>query len=240
MKEIKSWDEYEIKARYIPVFLAVVPLVHFLILFVGDFFWKELIENIKWMLVIADISLSLIVVLALTQFQTSLGKHWIEESVFGKGGEQFPTTNMLLYEGALISRERKDQIRNKIMQSFSCVFSSEAEERSSQTNARFQAREAVGHVRSFVGKGEMTIHYNIRYGFVRNFIAGILWGVIGSALCAWYYWSANQWKLASLFIIYSAIFIIMFALKSIILNRLAFAYADSLFNDFLNNSKGAK
>lgn len=36
MSDIKWWDEYEIKARYIPTFLSVVPMVHFLILFLGD------------------------------------------------------------------------------------------------------------------------------------------------------------------------------------------------------------
>ena len=42
-----------------------------------------------------------------------LGKHWIEVSVFGKNGERFPTTDMLLFSGGIISREKKEQIRTQ-------------------------------------------------------------------------------------------------------------------------------
>jgi hypothetical protein len=111
LSEVKSWDEYEIKARYIPTLLSVIPLVHFLILFIGGAFWKELIGNIGWMLVVANLSLSLIIMLALVQVQCSFAKHFIEESIFGKGGERFPSTDMLLYDGGLISIERKELVR---------------------------------------------------------------------------------------------------------------------------------
>lgn len=232
MNKIKSWDEYEIKARYIPTFLSVVPLVHFLRLFVGSIFWKELISNIEWMLVVADLSLSLIIMLALVQFQCSLGKHWIEESVFGKGGERFPTTDMLLYNGGLISVERKEQIRNKITKLFKYAFSTANEENTNPSNARLQAREAVGCVRKNVKKGVMTIQYNIRYGFFRNFIAGVIWSTIGSLGCSVYYGVGGEWKFMSLFISYFIICMILFIVKKTILDKLAFAYADSLFNEF--------
>ena len=237
MSGVKPWDEYEIKARYIPTFVSVVPLVQFLLLVMDRIFWSELINNISWMMV-ANLSLAFIVMLFMVQIQCTLGKHWIEESVFGKGGERFPTTDMLLYRGGLISREGKERLRKKISDFSDHDFSSETEEMKDPSNARLQAREAVGYVRTAVGRGAMTFQYNIRYGFVRNFIAGIVWNVIGCMGCFIFYGINNNWKPAILFIVYLIICVMLFAYKKRILERLAYSYADNLFNEFLIRSKG--
>ena len=238
MPKTKWLDEYEIKARYIPTFLSVIPIVHFSILFIGGAFWNELVKNISWMLVFANLSLSLVVMLALVQIQCSLGKIWIEESIFGKGGEQFPTTNMLLYGGGMISKERKEQLRRKISKSSGTIFSTQDEERDDPANARLQAREAVGHVRTKVGHGVMTIQYNIRYGFFRNMIAGVVWSTIGSLGCSVLYFIDSKWKPMSLFITYFLIFAALYLLKRSILGKLAFSYADTLFTEFSSLIKG--
>jgi len=230
--KIKWWDEYEIKARYIPTFLSVIPIVHFSIVFFGGAFWDELFKSISWMLVIANISVSLIVMLALVQFQCSLGKVWIEESLFGKGGEQFPTTDILLYCGGLVSKQRKEQLRCRISDVSGCAFSNEKEERADPFNARLQAREAVGHVRQKVGHGVMTIQYNIRYGFFRNLIAGMPWAIIGGIACSVMYLLENRWKPMSLFLVYTLIFLALYLFKRAILERLAYSYADTLFNEY--------
>lgn len=230
----KWWDEYEIKARYIPTFLSVIPIVHFSIVFFGVAFWGELFASISWMLVIANVSLSFIIMLTLSQFQSSLGKIWIEESVFGKGGERFPTTDMLLYGGGLNSKQRKEQLRHKISDISGCVFSTEEEEHADPSNARLQAREAVSHVRAKVGHGIMTIQYNIRYGFFRNLIAGIAWAIIGGVGCAVMYFHDGRWKPMTLFIAYTLIFLALYLFKRVLLERLAYSYADTLFNEYFN------
>lgn len=232
MNKIKWWDEYEIKARYIPTFLSVIPIVHLSILFFGGAFWTELVKSIGWMLIVTNLSLSLITMIALVQFQCSLGKMWIEESIFGKSGAQFPTTEMLLYSSGKMSKERKEQLRKKISDIFGCIFSSENEERKDPSNARLQAREAVGYVRKKVGHGIMTIQYNIRYGFFRNLIAGAIWAIVGSIGCSVIYSIDGNWKPMILFIIYALIFLTLFIFKKTILEKLAFSYADTLFNEF--------
>ena len=118
----------KIKARYIPIFLSVIPIVHFSIVFFGGAFWEELLKSLSWMLVITNLSLSFLVMLALVQLQCSLGKIWIEEIGLGKGGERFPTTDMLLYSGGLISKQRKEQLRCSISGNSGCAFSTEEEE----------------------------------------------------------------------------------------------------------------
>ena len=239
MKKIKWWDEYEIKARYIPTFLSSIPLVQFLLLFLGKSFWSDLSGNIGWMLV-ANIGLSLIVMLALVQIQCGFAKHWIEEPVFGKGSINFPTTNMLLLNTTLISTERKEQIRNKISKLFGCTFSTIDEESNNPANARLQARDAVNSVRTAVSKGNMTLQYNIRYGFFRNFIGGVIWSGVGSLGCSIIYGIDNDWKPMILFIVLLIVHILTFVLKKPILDKFSFTYADYLFNDFLDYHKGAK
>lgn len=234
MKNIKWWDEYEIKARYIPTFLSVIPIAHFSIVFFGGTFWDELFTSISWMLIISNVSLSLIIMLALVQFQCSLGKIWIEQSVFGKGGERFPTTDMLLYGGGFISNQRKELLRHRISDISGYVLSTEEEERADPSNARMQAREAVGHIRAKVGHGVMTIQYNIRYGFFRNLIAGIFWATIGGAGCSAMYFLDGRWKPMGLFILYTFIFLALYLFKRVLLERLAYSYADTLFNEYSN------
>ncbi len=232
MDRIKFIDEYEIKARYIPTFLSIAPLIHFLVLFLGTQFWNELIDNISYML-IANLTLSFIIMLAFVQFQCFFSKYFIEEKIFGKGGKKFPTTNMLLYTYRLISIDRKKQLHNKIKEIFDCKLSTEEEENINLKDAILQAREAVGHVRSFVGKGRITFQYNIRYGFFRNFIGGIIWSGIGSIGCSIIYGIKNEWKFMSFFIFIFLTHFIIFSIKKKLLKDLAFSYADTLYNEFL-------
>ncbi len=237
MSNPKSWDEYEIKARYIPCFIAAVPPVHFLIQLLGPSFWETIARNVGWMLV-TNISLSLIVMLALIQLQCGIAKGWIEESVFGKGGERFPTTDMLLLTEGYLSRESKIRIRERITKMFHVNFLSIDSEKEDPVEARLIAREAVGFVRKYVGKGVMTHQYNIRYGFMRNLIGGFIWVITGSLGCSVIYGINKNWAALAFFTAIALGFLILLFLKKSILNKFAFAYADTLFNEFLN--KGDK
>ena len=118
------------------------------------------------------------------------------------------------------------------------TFSTEDEERNDPLNARLQAREAVGHVRLKVGHGVMTIKYNIRYGFFRNLIAGVVWGTVGSLGCSILYFVDSVWKPMSFFIACFLAFAALYLAKRQILGKLAFNYADVLFTEFSSQTKG--
>ncbi len=234
MSEIRGWDEYEIKARYIPTFLTAIPISQFLILLLGVAFWREIASNVSWMVVVSNLSLSLIMMIAIVQIQSSIAKYWVEESIFGKGGERFPTTEMVLYnDGGLISIQRKEQIRNKIIQSFGCTLSTESDEKNDAIQARLLARESVGYVRRAVGRGVMTFQYNIRYGFFRNLIGGSIWSFTGSIGCSIFYGINNNYRAMGIFILLTLIYSILFLLRNALLTNLAYTYADTLFNEFL-------
>lgn len=237
MTSPKSWDEYEIKARYVPCLISVIPLSHFLILLLGKVFWSTLASDAKWLLVVSNMGLPLVAVIALIQIQCHIGKQWIEEGVFGQGGKYFPTTDMLLLNGGLISNDAKNRIRAKATKMFGINFHDKNMEDADPEEARLIAREAVGHVRRRVGKGVMTHQYNIRYGFMRNLIGGSFWAIFGSAGCVAIYALSSNWKASVPFAVLALVFLLMFLTKKVVLKKLAFTYADALYTEYTTKTK---
>jgi hypothetical protein len=232
MNNPKFWDEYEIKARYIPCFLTAIPFIHFLIQLLGITFWEAIVHNIRWMLV-ANISLSLIVTLAIIQLQCDIAKHWIEESIFGKGGMNFPTTNLLLFQDPILSKDFKIAIRAKIKTDFKFNLMDDHGELKNLDEAKKLARESVGFIRGYVGKGRMTHQYNIRYGFMRNLMGGSFWasaGCIGSCVL---YGAQKNWVSVAFFAILALIILAILIFKKHILSKLAYQYAETLLNEYL-------
>jgi hypothetical protein len=231
-------DEYEIKARYIPTFICMFPFSNFLFSFLGDKFFVEFANSSSWMF-IGDFGVSFILMIALMQIQCSIGKHLIEESVFGKGGINFVTTKMLLYSGGMLSEDRKNQIRDKILKDTGVLLSSKEEEKSDFSNAQLKAREAVNVIRNIVGKGSKTIKYNIRYGFFRNLVGGSFFVLTGSLACIIYCIIYNINKNFLIFFgVYFLLFVFLFTMKRNILEALAYSYADRLFSEYLILNKG--
>lgn len=233
MKNPKFWDEYEIKARYIPCFIAAAPLAHFLIQFLGRSFWETFASNIGWLL-IANISLSLIATLALIQFQCGIAKHWVEESIFGKGGIDFPTTNLLLFKNHILSRSMKVAIREKVLNDFNFNLMDEVQESYDPEEARRLIKDAVGLIRRYVHKGLMTHHYNIRYGFMRNIIGGSLWACAGSIGSGAIYGLQKNWGSMALFACSALLFSSILIFKKQILSKFANQYAETLFSEYLS------
>ncbi len=227
-----SWDEYEIKARYIPCLISIIPFVHFLTLLLGESFWKSLSDNISWLLV-ADLSLSIVIAIALIQLQCGIAKHWIEESIFGKGGKYFPTTDMLLFSDQTLSRNSKMLIRERVLHDFKFKLMDDKQEYSDKDEARRLSREAIGFIRGFVGKGRITHQYNIRYGFMRNLIGGFLWAIAGALGSSIIYWLSGNWQAFGLFAFIVVLFLTLLLLKRQILNKLAYQYAEIILNEYL-------
>ena len=235
----KSWDEYEIKARYVPCLISVIPFIHFLTLLLGESFWKSFSDNIGWLLV-ADLSFSIVIAIALIQIQCGIAKHWIEESIFGKGGKYFPTTNMLLFSDQTLSESSKMSLREKMLHDFKFKLMDEDQESRDKEEARRLSREAIGFIRGFVRKGAMTYQYNIRYGFMRNLIGGFFWAIAGGLGSSIMYSLSRDWKASGLFLSIAIIFLSLFFFKKQILNKLAYQYAETLLNEYLTIKEGKK
>ncbi|MBJ6724195.1 hypothetical protein [Geomesophilobacter sediminis] len=239
MNQAKWWDEYEIKARYIPCFVATVFPVHFAIQFLGHAFWQSLAKDVAW-LVVANLTLPAVVTLALIQVQCAIAKHWVEEGVFGKGGINFPTTAYLLFQDSFLSGKVKLAIREKVLKDFNFALMDVAEEKASPQEARKVAREAVGFIRRSVGKGAMTHQYNIRYGFVRNLVGGAPLGFFGSVGCVIWYGANNNLPAFLMFTFFAIFFTTLVLFRETFLVKVAHQYAEVLFNEYMMAHRSIK
>lgn len=67
MTSLPRWcDEYEIKARYAPTLLSVVPACHFLLRLFGGSFWQELSGGVSLTTAAGNLSVSLVCMAALS------------------------------------------------------------------------------------------------------------------------------------------------------------------------------
>jgi hypothetical protein len=141
---------------------------------------------------------------------------------------------MLLLTGGIISQEKKVLIRNGLSKSFGIVFPSKDDETTNPENSRMVARDAIAFIREKVGKGIMTHQYNIRYGFFRNLIGGVIWAIPGSAGCVVLYAINKNWTAMIFFVMAILAYLLFFIFRKSILSSIAFSYADSLLSEYLS------
>ncbi|MCE5225857.1 MAG: hypothetical protein LLG05_08335 [Porphyromonadaceae bacterium] len=228
-------DSYEIVARYIPATISVMPLSHLLIVVLSKDVLLNIAGSVSWML-IANLSIASVFGITIVKLQTGFAKFAVEEKVFGKGGEDFPTTKMLLYSEGLYSKAKKDELRAIIKGRYGIELPNRENEKNDPQEAKLECREIVSRIRRTVANAGMVMGYNIRYGFFRNLIGGVMWvfGTVGSAL---YHWVNGDVKMAIFFALWAAVTIWLFLAKKYILEKVAFAYADALYTEFISGSK---
>ena len=116
MKIPISFDEYEIKSRYIPAIVGAIPLI-MLTSTQKETVWLPLFRTASWFLVLENISLAVVSVVLLMSIQRGVAKYCFENNVFNNGID-FPTTTMLLIKNDMLSKEFKRKVRDKIKKDF--------------------------------------------------------------------------------------------------------------------------
>lgn len=228
----KLFDEYELKARYMPSILASVPLIMLSSIFEPEVF-ISLFRTAEFFLVVKDIGLSLVVIFLLTHFQRFIGKYLIEFYLFD-AESRFPTTEMLLWSDNTLSRASKNKLHNQIKEDFGIDLLNANLERHDTTEATKLAIEIVALIRRRVGKGVLTYQHNIQYGFMRNLIAGSILS-LPSSLLAIYVFAVVKPNLVGAIIasVYSVLYFLLMVFYRQILRRLASNYAKVLFAEYL-------
>jgi len=230
---LKSLDEYEIKARYIPAILSSIPLI-MLTSYAKEEILLNLFKTVEWFLIVENVTLSLVIIIFIINVQRFIAKYLFEDRIFEKG-LNFPTTQMLLWNDDKLSKEFKLRIHNKIKIDFDLKLSDETEEKDKLEEAKKKAKDAVSLIRIKVGKGIHTHQHNIQYGFIRNFIAGTLLS-LPVALFNIYLFT---YEIPVSYGIYISIFIAILDFAFLIfnklfLNKLGTYYANVLFSEYLN------
>ena len=227
----KSFDEYEIKARYIPALIASIPIIVLVSSYERDAFFS-LFSASNSFLVVENITLSAVYIAFLINFQRFVGKYIIENLVF-KNGSEFPTTTMILWNDTSLSKDFKRKLYEKINRDFELNLMHWIKTEDNNYEAKTLARETIALIRNKVKKGHLTHSHNIQYGFMRNMIAGFVLSLPFSIVNIYLFIKVivfNTGLIFSLFLTFlSAVFIIF--LKPI-LKKLAESYARVLLTEY--------
>lgn len=230
------FDEYDLKARYIPAIFSSVPLIMLSSVFEPEIF-ISLFRTAESFQVVKDISLSLVCIYFLMHFQRFIGKYLIEYYLFDDE-TKFPTTEMLLLNVTTLSRASKTKLHNQIKEDFDIDLFSVNLEENDATEVIKVVKETVALIRRKVGKGVLTFQHNVQYGFMKNLIAGSIIS-LPSSLISIYIFAVLKPNLIGVIIasIYSALYVILVVFHRQILKRLANNYAKVLFTEYLSLGK---
>lgn len=229
---LKSFDEYEIKARYIPAVIASIPLIISL-----STFEKGVLVNLfkasEHFIIFENISLSVVFVIFLINIQRFIGKCVIESFLFSNE-LNFPTTVFLLKENRVFSAVFKEKLFKKIHKDFDInlvELSDEPEDEILRTN-----KDVVSLIRNKIKKGRLLHQHLIQYGFMRNLIGGLIPSLIFSLYNVYFFYQADS-KGVSFIISLVVLFInsLLLILMNPVLKKLANNYASVLFTEYLNS-----
>ena len=231
-----KFDSYTLQARYVPTILTGLPLIIFTA-FIKEDVWIELFSNVEYFLVLENISIFMILLYGLTNFQRAVGKHFFEARVFNNG-EDFPTTTFLLHSDNFLSSSIKQKLRTKINNDYDIRILSSSEENDDISQAKKTIRDAVNLIRKTVKNGNKTLQYNIHYGLVRNFIAGSIIAIFISLINIYKFYNINSVGLM-LSIVFLVVYLSCIIFHKTILLCFARAYAECLLTEYLTIKKEA-
>lgn len=232
MKIPISFDEYEIKSRYIPAIVGAIPLI-MLTSTQKETVWLPLFRTASWFLVLENISLAVVSVVLLMSIQRGVAKYCFENNVFNNGID-FPTTTMLLIKNDMLSKEFKRKVRDKIKKDFGICLLDSNEETKNLLEAKCTIKDAVSLIRKQVLKGMLTYQHNIQYGFIRNLIAGGVWALPISVFNSWIFYRSSSVVGLLISVALALFFLAMQMFYKKILISFATTYAEVLFSEYLS------
>ena len=220
----KIFSKYEIKARFFPTILNLIPLFILQYYFTNNPLFLDKVLELK---IIGNISISLILIYLLSQFFRVIGKDLFEKRLF-KNELDFPTTKFLLFSNTQYSKEYKLKIHKKIKKDFSINLLKSKEERKNKKKAKKLINEAISQIRMKMKSGTLILQHNIEYGCIRNLIGGSIFGLFASFIITYFNY---------LYISISLVYGLILILNKKILNSYAEKYAKILIQEYMGESK---
>lgn len=227
-----KFNSYSLIARAFPAILTMPPffiLYYFLLRpIMGDFLGELLAIKIA-----ADITLPIALFFLLIQLDRIISKEIYEKRIF-RDGLNFPTTNFLLHLNSHYSPEYVEKIHTQIKSDFNINIPSKNAELQDEDHSRKCISEAVGQIRSKVGKGILLEQHNTEYGFIRNLSGGnfiaIGISILNIIIFIWVY-PLNLALIISCIIFLAYLLLLLFAKKMIV--SVGNSYAKILIQEYM-------
>jgi hypothetical protein len=231
------FDKYYLKARLAPTILTAFPLIAVYNFVVSPYIAEYLKAIIPLLPTVADLTLSLAIILFLVQVNRQISKELLEKPFF-KSESKFPTTDFLLFSNQEYSFESKQKIRQKIIDYFGLTIPSQQEELIDEQRSRLLIREAVSQIRELLRGNEMLGNHNTEYGGARNFLGGCgqasAFSIILIIAATWLKLGAGVIILGTTFFVFYITFLL---LGKKIITVYGNNYARILYNQFLFHTK---
>jgi low affinity Fe/Cu permease len=226
------FDQYAIKARYIPAMIVAVPLILVTSIAPPESY-RELFRYSDQFTIVANVGLNVVCVVLLINIIREIGKTLIAKPLF-KNGLHAPTTEALLWKTFHMSSARKALLHTKIKKDLSIELLSAEDEAENETEARLRIRDAVAQVRYATENGQHTLQYNIRYGFWRNLAGGLPLAILFSILALIFVSGVLAKVIAGAYLLSA---LVLAVLVVPLLRATGQTYAEYLFTEYLGGDK---
>lgn len=232
---MNKFSLYTIYARFFPALISALP-VFILGYFIFEFTeLKEVqglilfLSNLKFL---GKVTFGIIFLYFYSQLIRTTSR-LIEDKYFYEE-KGFPTTYLMMYNNKIFSTSYKDKYREKIKSLFQMELLDEAQEKINDQEAKKKLDEITKQVILYLGNGKLVQKYNIWYGFFRNLIGGMPYGILFCIvnIIAGTIWldSPVLW-ISSLLPLFLFIFILIFHKR--VLFQHSEAYAKQLISEFM-------
>ncbi len=227
----KLFDSYTIIARIFPSVLSSLPIL-VLWYFVRNIETLEIfvkyLNSIKYL---GDIG----IVFVLVYFYSLIGREvskYYQNLYFDDNN--FPTTYFLLYTDSKFSKNKKDQIREKIKNILNINLPKLKKEKIDLVSTKQLINESIQQIIVLVGDNYLVKKHNIWYGFYRNLIGGITVGIFLSLIniaISFIFINDQFFLIISIFIL--ILYIVVWLFKKPLIVNSAEDYANKLLAEFL-------
>lgn len=230
-------DEYTKQARIYPTIVAML-LPAIITFAMGWPIFNTISNGIKIIENIIAIFIPVALVYGAIGFffwniSQALSKMIIQQPMFKQDETDMPTTRFLLWENKELSKQYKKEIHNKVQARYGLKLFTPALEKKDLPEAKRVIVDSVRHMREDTRNHVMLLRYNIKYGFLRNYLGGSIFALLITLLL----WAINHWvdTLISPFWFYYGIgaHIILFFIICWCLKTSAKDYAKELFIAFM-------
>lgn len=226
-------NEYELKARILPVIAGVLLPV----IFLNHYFLAGHFENMlgyAWVgKFLGELSLPAACLFPFSQITRVIGKSVFEKKYF-QDEFMMPTTNLLLYKNLQYPDDYKIKINSKINKDFDLTLFSKKQEEKNEQEARRKVVVAMSFIRKKMEKNELVYKHNIEYGFIRNGIGASAIGALISIinLVVFYFFVESKVALWSSLFLFLFYFIILLSSKFLI-ESFGYSYAKMLIREYM-------
>ncbi len=227
-----KFDNYTIIAQLFPALLTSLPLVILTFYIIENPEAKGLMDYILNIKFLGEITISLAILFLYAQLIRITSKFFQRRYFVNARG--LPTTYLLTYEDSTFTDSYKDEFRIKAKQKLNKLLFDRDEEISNPIVARKLIDESIKQIIPIVGDRKLVKWHNVWYGFFRNLLGGVVFGITFTLLNIVLGLTVfDEHFLVYVSVVLCLLYIGIFLCRKLLLFQVAEDYAKKLIAEFM-------